>query len=102
MLSLLAPLHSLSQSLSQSLAQGLEPPSRPPARPAYATAAAHAAARAKAGRLLEIEEVTTYRRTAREAGGMDAAQADLALWHTLEERDTDLFGRMHCLYARCA
>ena len=42
------------------------------------------------------------RRAYREAGGMDAAQADLALWHTLEERDTDLFGRMHCLYARCA
>lgn len=38
----------------------------------------------------------------RDAGGTDAAQADLALWHSLEERNHDLFGRMHCLYAQCA
>ena len=42
------------------------------------------------------------RRAYREAGGVDAAQSDLARWHALEEHDNDLFGRMHCLYARCA
>ena len=34
------------------------------------------------------------------AGGTDAAQADLALWHQLEERNPELFGRMHHVYAR--
>ena len=36
----------------------------------------------------------------RSAGGTDAAQADLALWHQLEERNPELFGRMHHVYAR--
>ena len=31
----------------------------------------------------------------RSAGGTDAAQADLVLWHQLEERNPELFGRMH-------
>ena len=40
------------------------------------------------------------RRAYRAAGGTDAAQADLVLWHQLEERNPELFGRMHNVYAR--
>ena len=40
------------------------------------------------------------RQAYREGGGTDAEQADLERWHALERGDPELFGRMHCLYAR--
>jgi hypothetical protein len=38
------------------------------------------------------------RRAYRDRWPDDAAQADLARWHELEEADNQLFGRMHCLW----
>ena len=38
------------------------------------------------------------RRAYRDKWPDDAAQADLARWHELEEADNQLFGRMHCLW----
>ena len=37
---------------------------------------------------------------ARQGVACDAPMADLARWHALEERDPELFGRMHVLYCR--
>ena len=47
-----------------------------------------------------LEQDRDARRQYREAGGTDAAQSDLALWHRLEERNPELFGRMNHVYAR--
>ena len=47
-----------------------------------------------------LEQDRDARHAYRSAGGTDAAQADLALWHQLEERNPELFGRMHHVYAR--
>ena len=47
-----------------------------------------------------LQQDRDARHAYRAAGGTDAAQADLALWHELEERNPELFVRMHHVYAR--
>ena len=61
---------------------------------------AHAHAHAYVHFLRVVAQDRDARHAYRSAGGTDAAQADLALWHQLEERNPELFGRMHHVYAR--
>ena len=49
---------------------------------------------------LDAAQDRQARRSYREAGGADAEQCDLAMWHRLEERDPTTFGRMHVVYCR--
>ncbi len=53
----------------------------------------------------DLEQDQRARRAYREdalskGAAADEPHADLARWHALEERDPELFGRMHCVFAR--